>query len=556
MQGSRSVLRRRVSALLTAAAVLLLAAPVGAQEAGPDFAAREAQNFARVGQAPAQQLADPEFVTRWQQQSAVNTVDYAQRQLADRAWRSDGNLCKEWAEQCTGDPFRYPGVDPFYDDATVEPVSFLDRGGARLSGRVWAPKGATGRLPGVVIINGSVQAPETLYWWGAQAMVRAGYTVMTFDPRGQGRSDNSTPSGEAGSNANPDVFATNLIDAVDFFRSTPAAPYEGNGGDPRATTAFNPLHELVDLDRLGAVGHSLGARGVSVVQGVQPWPGTGQENPIDVIVAWDNLALSEGTSGGGGLAGFPLVPRVPAMGQSADYFLTPTPYTSPPDPDGKRAGYLQWVQAGLPSYQLVVQGGTHYEWSLTPTFPTSAWEAGGDGGWGNPLARHYTVAWLDRWLKLPGEPGFADADARLLADDQRPAAPDLQGGDLQGGDLQGGDQVASWCERLSFYFTSSRSFPDRSGVPQVVDDVAAGCGATAQAPGQAGPTPQPSSSAGPAPTSFRAPTSSAATADASRGTAARSLPATGVEPLPVALLALAASAVLWRRARRSAPFGA
>ena len=56
-------------------------------------------------------------------------------------------------------------------------------------------------------------------------------------------------------------------------------------------------------------------------------------------------------------AGIPLVPRVPAMGQSGDYFLTPTPYTSPPDPDEKRAGYLQWTAAGLPSYQLVIEGG-------------------------------------------------------------------------------------------------------------------------------------------------------------------------------------------------------
>jgi hypothetical protein len=145
---------------------------------------------------------------------------------------------------------------------------------------------------------------------------------MTFDPRGQGRSDNRTPDGEMGSNANPDVFATNLIDAIDFFHSTPAAPYEGNvAGDPREVTATNPLHALVDRDRLGAVGHSLGARGVSVVQGAQPWPGSGETNPIDVIVAWDNLALSAGAEGDG-LAGIPLVPRVPAMGQSGDYFRT------------------------------------------------------------------------------------------------------------------------------------------------------------------------------------------------------------------------------------------
>jgi hypothetical protein len=469
-------MERRYAARITAVALVaaLLAVPgatAGAQEPehpSPEWTEREARNYDRANQAARHQAADPDFQARWREQSAANFAEYLQRQADDPAWQSDGNLCKEWAEQCTGDPFRYPGVDAFYaDEAVVEPVAFLDRGGARLSGRVWAPAGGGGGLPGVVIINGSVQAPETLYWWAAQALVRNGYVVLTFDPRGQGRSDNRTPDGEQGSNANPDVFATNLIDAIDFFRSTSAAPYEPNEGDERATTAFNPLWDRIDADRLGIVGHSLGARGVSVVQGVEPWPGTGERNPVDVAVAWDNLALSTATptSQDGDLGGFPLVPRVPAMGQSGDYFLTPTPYLEQPDPDEKRQGYLSWVEAGVPSYQVNIQAGTHYEWSLLPTFPSTAWEPGGEGGWGNPMARHYTVAWLDRWLKRAGEPGFDDADARLLADTARPRADDLQGG----------DEPATWCERLSFYFTSSRSFESRDGTPHVTQDIRASC---------------------------------------------------------------------------------
>ena len=504
-------MQRRAALLVPVLLVGLgLAAPAAAQDAG--FAEAEAANFARTTQAPTQQAADPAFLQRWQEQSLANSLEFAALG-PERALATTGNICREWAQQCSGDPYRYPGSDPFYDTADVEPVTFLDRGGAQLFGRVWAPAGATGPLPGVVVINGSVQAPETLYWWAAQALVDAGYVVMTFDPRGQGRSDNRTPDGEQGSNANPDVFATNLVDAIDFFLSTPAAPYEGNlAGDPREVTAFNPLHAVVDPDRLGAVGHSLGARGVSVVQGATPWPGTGDDNPIDVIVAWDNLALSEGAAGDG-LAGIPLVPRVPAMGQSGDYFLTPTPFTSPPDPDEKRAGYLSWVEAGLPSYQLVVEGGTHYEWSLLPTFPTTAWEPGGDGGWGNPLARHFTVAWLDRWLKTAGEPGFADADARLLDVDAVPASDDLQGDGT----------TASWCERLSFHFTSSYRFPARDGAPQSLDDVAASCAQDVAAP--AGPAGTPDAPA----------------------VQQRALPRTGGVPALAALVVLATAALLRRR---------
>jgi hypothetical protein len=66
------------------------------------------------------------------------------------------------------------------------------------------------------------------------------------------------------------------------------------------------------------------------------------------------------------------------------------------------------------------------------------------------MADHYTTAWLDRWLKVEGEPGFADADDRLLDD-------------------------AAWRDRMSFYFPTARAYPDRSGTWQRCADVAAGC---------------------------------------------------------------------------------
>ena len=97
---------------------------------------------------------------------------------------------------------------------------FYDEGCARISGRVWAPRISTGqRLPAVVIENGSIQAPETAYWWAAQLLVRAGYVVMTFDPRGQGRSDLQTPNLGQSGNINANVFVTGLVNAIDFFRS-------------------------------------------------------------------------------------------------------------------------------------------------------------------------------------------------------------------------------------------------------------------------------------------------------------------------------------------------
>ncbi|MDQ3294457.1 MAG: hypothetical protein M3527_08415, partial [Actinomycetota bacterium] len=266
---------RRAAVALAALAVLVPAVlptpALGVPEDPPypsiEWTVRELANYARTLEAPTEQAADPRFLARLLEQSATNTLE-------SLAFPTDstGNLCETWGLSCAGDPFRYPGVDPFYDEVgEVVPVLFPDRQCARLSGRVWAPRDRSPgqRFPGVVIENGSIQAPETLYWFFAQALVRSGYVVLTFDVRGQGRSDNHTPAGEQGSNANPSVFWTGLVDAVDFLRSTPAVPYPPSATCPAggATLApSNPLGDALDAERIGLAGHSLGATGVTVVQ--------------------------------------------------------------------------------------------------------------------------------------------------------------------------------------------------------------------------------------------------------------------------------------------------
>ncbi|MCX7060781.1 MAG: hypothetical protein NTZ11_07775 [Gammaproteobacteria bacterium] len=533
---------KRLLCLVPMAAALLplavTAVPEGPAYPSLAWTARETANHAKVLEAPTEQVTNPAFMARLITQSGLNTTSLLLRDLADPSWvlaytpaqasaadalRGPGPnpvlvaldqiaalirqdpanaiylplgipvalpLCSSYASQCAGDPYRWPSVDPFYRrEAEVEPVVFYDDGCARLSGRVWKPRGlAPGqRVPGVVIENGSIQAPETAYWWMAQALVRAGYMVLTFDPRGQGRSDFATPSLQQGTNINPSVFWTGLVNAIDFLRSRPAKPYPHErscaGTYPTRTAAINPFHASLDLNRLGIVGHSLGAVGVSVVQGygapgADPWPGRlDSRNPVDVAVAWDGLiSPADGTPGGAGGALFdrlpelltrPVIdqlitrdeprwaPRVPTMGQSSEYGIVALPLLSPPDPDGHLTGFAAWKAAGVPSYELTIRGSTHFEWSLIPTFPTSSWcpdTTGGRcrGGWGRPMAEHYTLAWLDRWLKRSGEAGHADADARLLDD-------------------------AKWRARTSFHFRSARSFTTRRGAEQTCGDIRAGC---------------------------------------------------------------------------------
>jgi len=464
----------------------------------PAWTQCEATNYARTQEAAAEQLA-PAFAQRLTTQSFANIQEWTTRATSDPSWlvSASGNtpllpLCATWGLQCAGDPFRYEGFAgpdgaAFYEnEATVVPVVFYDRDCARLSGRVWLPRQGPGRLPNVVITNGSVQAPEPVYRWLTQALVRAGYAVMSYDPRGQGRSDQQTPTLQQGSNLNPRVFWEGQVDAIDFFRSTPSRPYPHNqtcaDTYPTVTTPHNPIWDRLDPDRLGIAGHSLGAIGVSVVQGygaagADPWPGQMDvTNPVKVAVALDSLT----TPDGGSLApatNYPLptaatdalaqlivmgalprfAPRVPSMSFNSDYGFAPTPNLVPPDPENHKVAFKVWQAAGVPSYVVGIQGTTHFDFSQIPTFPSTSWcadtsTAACRGGWGVPSITYYAQAWFDRWLKRPGEPGYADADQRLVDD--------------------AGPQGAI---KLSFRYRSARDYPDRSGKRQRCEDLRAGC---------------------------------------------------------------------------------
>lgn len=499
----------------------------------------EVENFAKISQAPAESL-NPAFQAAQLAQSTRAIQTYVQRLaddpsylpvalpalntllegLSNPASLSDtlldvvdqtlsapagalqlplntalGTECSLQAGPCVGDPFRYPDTNgpdgrTFYEnEAQVEPVTFYDRECARLAGHVWRPRNASDRLPGIVFEVGSVGAPETLYWWLPQLLVRNGYAVMTFEVRGQGRSDFATPAAGQGTNVNPKVFWENFVDAIDFFRSSPATPYPNEqscaGTYPTVTNAYNPQHDSVDMQRLGAVGHSLSGIGVTAVQGygatgADPWPGKlDTRNPVDVAVAFDGLIDPQGARPGGAigplqvllpeladpasrlilLREFPNVaPRVPTMGQSSDYGLFPAPYATPPDPEFRKDAYEKWKTAGVPTYEFTIQGSSHLEWSQVPPLPATSFcphpEAGGcEGGYGLPMAEYYTLAWLDRWLKQSGEPGYNTADARLLDD--------------------AGPQGAV---KMSFRFHSARDFPDRAGFRHHCEDIRAGCG--------------------------------------------------------------------------------
>jgi dienelactone hydrolase len=442
---------RLPTTLLAAVLSLALAAPALAYD--PQA---EAQNYRKIGERWQQEQVDPDYQQQLHVDQLQGFAEVAQI-VADDPERTPVTLCAEHYDGCAGDVRLYDWGET---QGIVREVLFTNRNGATVSGHLWAPlpleRRKPRRLPGVVITNGSVQAPEEVYWWAAQTLAQHGYVVLTWDPQGQGRTD-AFGSGEDVSRGFPAQQAPNFVegteDALDFFFSTKRRPYlprrpsgaakqEARVAAGRAA-AYNPLHGMLDRGHVGIAGHSLGAFGVSVVGPA--------DRRVDALVAWDNLTAGGTNSGAYGQAD-PITPRIPALGFSNDYGLTPTPFTSDPDPEAKNAAFEAYRKAGVDVMQLNIRGGTHYEYSYIPNPAFGATLRGMD------LAAWYTTAWFDKYLK-----GRASADRRLLSDRWR-SDPAGRAVDPQAdGNL------------FSFYHRSRIALRTLDGDAVGCDDVRAGC---------------------------------------------------------------------------------
>ena len=409
------LLSRRFVLAGVATGALALAVPVAlAAGAGLDPQV-EAKNYSKVSERQTI-YSTPQYQALLRTVGNDNQNAALAMQAADTDRKFAMDLCWNGNDGCAGDVRLYDWQTKGY--GIVTPVLFTARSGATLSGHVWATKAGAASRPGIVITNGSVQAAEQHYWYAAQALAKAGYVVLTFDPQGQGQSD--TPGVGAdlqeGVPAQKDgrPFFDGTQDALNFFLSTPTAPYvpvpSCASGTSHAdkqqrrvvaglSTAANPFASLLDPARIGLAGHSYGAAGVSYIAQTDP--------RVKAVVAWDNLAAPDpsGRELGCVDASARTVPLVtkPGLGISADYFLPPTPNTSLPDPKAKSVTSLAYSAAGVDSGEIIIRGGSHYDFDWVPNagFPASL-RGADEIAW-------YTTAWFDKYVK--GDPG---ADARLL----------------------------------------------------------------------------------------------------------------------------------------------
>jgi hypothetical protein len=365
-------------------------------------------------------------------------------------------------------------------------VSYTNRYGALIRGDVFAPlPGArdpyTGAAlkppyPGVVITTGSVQGSERMYWWLAQDLAERGYVVMTYDVQGQGTSEtlphptNALPFcnpfaapeqdelfGCPGVPAQQDAnFVKGTEDALDFFLSTPSAPYVSPASEDLDVNGHNPFWQLFDRSpdrrtatpgrttRVAIVGHSLGAAAVSKVQGT--------DSRVAAVVALDKLT---GPGSTGPLNGEGVVPTVPALAVQSEYGFTVQPYllnggnslnpqptTEAPDPmRERRTGFDAWRAAGVDAMLVVPRASTHLEYTDIPLLlPASRY--------GQALTSVYVQAWLNRYLKHASSNPLLGTNFRYL----EPTAVGLW------------TPIAlSRASALSFYHCSAYGFHDDAG---------------------------------------------------------------------------------------------
>lgn len=399
--------------MLVVAALLACAAPVLAAEYSSEG---EARNYSKINERSQHEHGTPEYRALMQERGLESEMELTEIRLKDPERDMSGNLCRHHYDGCAGDIRLWPKHWAAGGHGIVEPVLFGARNGAVLSGHVWATRSGPAVRPGIVITTGSVQAPEELYVFAATTLAKAGYVVLTYDVQGQGRSDTYGEGADRDEGVPSQAgqpFYDGTEDALDFMLSSPAGPYRPRKSCSTGTSheekherrvraglhaAHNPLSALVDPERIGIAGHSLGGAAVSYV---------GQLDPrVKAIVAWDNLRdASAGIAAPACPSGAaPRPQRIaltkPALGMSNDYGLTPTPYSAAPDEQAKNAASSAYSAAGVDSAQLNIRGGTHFEYSYLPNPGFGATLRGMD------MAAWYTLAWFDRYVK-----GGVDEDA-------------------------------------------------------------------------------------------------------------------------------------------------
>jgi pimeloyl-ACP methyl ester carboxylesterase len=239
---------------------------------------------------------------------------------------------------------------PDYNDAVaLVPVSFNNRYGTRLYGEIVLPRRAetppsAGPFPVILALQG-LNTNLAMYRWWHQVFADAGYLVLAFDFSGQGRSDDESA-------ADPGNNVEEAQDALTWLLEA------------------SPVREVLDRQRIGVVGHSMGAIATMALQAVEP----------RVKAAVAAAPISEDS------APFDANP-IPVMIQTGDHDgpIAPIPFVNP--------AVVRAVYDKLSPDRafIVCEACSHAQHTNFPLLPTATW--------GIEIAGRYSLAWMDYHLR-------------------------------------------------------------------------------------------------------------------------------------------------------------
>lgn len=239
---------------------------------------------------------------------------------------------------------------PDYNDAVARvPVHFSNRYGTRLYGEIVLPKKAQvpptdGPFPVILALEG-LNTNVAMYRWWHQVFADAGYLVFAFDFSGQGHSDDEA-SGDPGSNIE------DAQDALSYLLEQ------------------SPVRSVLDTNRIGVIGHSMGAIATLGLQAVE----------LRIHAAVAAAPISESS------APFDANP-IPVMIQTGDHDgpVAPLPFVNPAV---VRPVYEKLTQDRA---FIVAEASSHAQHTNYPLLPTASW--------GLELAGRYSLAWMDYHLR-------------------------------------------------------------------------------------------------------------------------------------------------------------
>jgi dienelactone hydrolase len=299
-------------------------------------------------------------------------------------------------------------------------VSFPSRRtGTMLAGTLYAPSAALhGRLPAVVVIppSGGVGTQGSVSYL-AKYLAVDGFIALTVDPQGVGNSPmyGDNPCVSDPGRSSPDPCANVPYQQMDNFFDA------GQSALDFLLGPNDPWRAHVDPRRIGATGHSEGARAATYLQDPR------FDGRVRAVVALDNLTTNycgdagtpsqEGPAGQTGLQNVvingqpdclddPNNPNgapddaaddpnlqvhavAPALGLASDAQWTQDPTgLASASRDDKKTAFMAWRKAGVPSMELVLAGVNHLQFSQSSTSNETL------------IFRiaYYTRAWFDRWL--------------------------------------------------------------------------------------------------------------------------------------------------------------